>query len=206
MAPGELQVVNRELTKELKEQRKEGKITSFDLFRGDSAQVIVLKPSEALLAAFRIKTRLNRMVPNGKKNRRGRRVVRDLRIAVGVGSVSADSLNEMTNDEPFVLSGRELDEITETGLSIGVRTPDEEVNKELSTVLFLYEGVMRHWTLPAAEVIYHKLLGKTEREIAGELGISQSAVNQHSQAAYWNGLSRLLERYREITDGYDDPS
>jgi len=202
----ELKIVNARLEREFENQQEEEVVEYFELFRGDSAQAIVRKPSEALSAAFRIKTGINRIAPKEDKGKRGQLVVRDIRIAVGVGTVTDETRTGMTNEEPFVYSGRELENITGKGLSVGVMTPDERINRELATELFLYEGVMRQWTLSAAEVVYHKLLGKTERVIAEELSISQSAVNQHSRAAYWNGLDRLIERYRELTEEYDDYS
>lgn len=203
MTPAELQAVNERLIKELETQQKEGGVEYFELFRGDSAQAIVHKPSGALRAAFRIKTTINKMAPQEGKGKRGQSAIREIRIGIGVGTVRPESKASMTNDEPFVRSGRMLEVITENGLNVGVKTPDEQINRELSTELYLYEGIMSRWTISAAEVVYHKLLGKTEQVIAEELNISQSAVNQHSRAAYWNGLDMLMERYRELMEGYD---
>jgi len=54
------------------------------------------------------------------------------------------------------------------------------------------------WSTASAEVIYYLLKDFKETEIASELGISQSAVNQRKKAAGWNGIDILLARYKKV--------
>jgi hypothetical protein len=175
-------------------------ITYYELYRGDSAQAIIPNPVDALKIAFSLKTTVNRLLPHPhkKKIRRGQSVSFDIRAAIGLGEVESSALERMTNESPFVRSGKELDRITKQKLTLGVSSGKEEMDRELSTELYLYEWIMQQWSLQAARVVHRKLEGLREREIADEFGISQSAVNQHSHAAHWNGLNRILNRYEEL--------
>src|SRR5690606_2930167 len=122
------------------------------------------------------------------KTTRGNKIEADIRFAIGIGETELTVFNKMTNEIPFVRSGRMLDEILKAGNNSGALTGNPNADKELKTELYLYEGISRKWTLPVAEVVYKKLTGKTEQMIADELEISQSAVNQRSNSAYWSGL------------------
>ena len=46
-------------------------------------------------------------------------------------------------------------------------------------------------------ILYLKLLGKSENEIAKELGISQSSVNQHSTSLGWNAIEKAVTFFHQ---------
>lgn len=199
---GDFDRVIEALNRQLETFRDEGRVAHFELYRGDSAQLIVRKPSIALETAFLLKTCINRLESETKSAKRGQGILFDIRIGIGVGTVSSDHLDKMTNEQPFLRSGKGLDILSDDGLRLGVFTGHPEMDKELATELYLYEWIMEQWSLATARIVFKKLQGLTERAIAEELDISQSAVNQHSQAAHWNGLKRLLQRYEELIKNY----
>jgi len=116
----------------------------------------------------------------------------------------AEPVGMRTNEPPFVLSGQALDKISDSSLTIAVQTEDHFINQEFQTELYLLEYIQQKWTPTSAGIIYKKLYGLTEREIADKLGISQSAVNQHSSQAYWNGLKKMIERYKAIINKMEE--
>lgn len=187
---------------ELSDLKDEELVKKYELYRGDSAQIVIDKPARALEVAFRLKTAINKMMPENITSRRGQSIVFDVRTAIGLGQVESVKFDKMTNEPPFVRSGRGLDLITEQGLSMGVFSDQKYLDEEISTELYLYEWIIEQWSLSAAKVVYKKLRGLKEREIAEEFGISQSAVNQHSQATHWNGLRRILTRYENLIEWY----
>ncbi|MDX1762483.1 MAG: helix-turn-helix domain-containing protein, partial [Christiangramia sp.] len=79
-----------------------------------------------------------------------------------------------------------------------IKTPITEVNKEFDTSFFLFDTISDKWSTASAEVIYYLLKGFKETEIADELGISQSAVNQRKKAAGWDAIEALLDRYQSV--------
>ena len=192
------------LQEELRELKQAGMLEGFELYRGDSAQAVVARPSQALKAAFRIKTAINRLDRDKQPSGRGQAVLYNIRIAVGVGEAEERANAVMTNDEPFVLSGKGLNEISGKKMSLGVFTSREVINREMAVELYLFDWIMQQWSLSSAGVIYEKLQDKTERQIAGEMNISQPAVNQRSSAACWNGLALLLRRYETLIGEYYD--
>lgn len=193
----ELKKVMERLGAEVNELKRQKRISYFEMFRGDSMQLIIPAPEEALEIAFTLKAAVNSIHSSGA-GKRGHKMFSDIRIAIGLGRSKQSEFNKMTNETPFVRSGRKLDEIHRENLGMGISTGNPRSDSELYTELYIYEGIHKRWTRLVAEVVYHKLKGKTEQVIAAELTISQSAVNQRSQSAYWNGLAVLLKRYREL--------
>ena len=48
------------------------------------------------------------------------------------------------------------------------------------------------------EIIYYKLLSKSEQEIADILGIKQSGVNQHSTSVKWYCIEEALNYFEQL--------
>ncbi|MUP45778.1 hypothetical protein E0K83_08470 [Gramella sp. BOM4] len=173
--------------------------SEFEIYRGDSFQGIIYDPSDALRLALRIKTAVNSLhLENDKINRAFKRQV-DLRMAIGIGSYDfkRESILE-SNGQAFQFSGRTLDEMKSDGRKIRLKTPDNNINDEFETSLLLLDTLSEKWSTASAEVIYYLLNEFKETEIAAELGISQSAVNQRKKAAGWEAIDVLLKRYKTV--------
>ncbi|TBW29113.1 hypothetical protein [Gramella sp. KN1008] len=186
-----------------KEFRKLEKLTEptseFRIYRGDSFQGIVYEPEKALLFALRIKTAINRLHLNDLESNRAFKREADLRMAIGIGTYDfkRDSILE-SNGQAFQFSGRSLDEIKKDNRKLKLKTPQEDVNNEFDASFFLFDTLSDKWSTASAEVIYYLLQGFKETEIATELGISQSAVNQRKKAAGWDAIEALLLRYKTV--------
>jgi DNA-binding NarL/FixJ family response regulator len=77
-----------------------------------------------------------------------------------------------------------------------LKTADENLNDEFNVHFSFLDSVTSKWSKESAEVAYYLLRGYKEREIADELGIYQSAVNQRKKAANWDSIALLLKRYQ----------
>ncbi|MCP9200344.1 SatD family protein [Gramella sp. GC03-9] len=173
--------------------------SEFEIYRGDSFQGIIYEPSKALLFALRIKTAINSLhLENEKMNRSFKRQA-DLRIAIGIGTYDfkRPSIPE-SNGQAFQFSGRTLDEMKSDNRKIGLKTPNSNINEEFNASLLLLDTLSEKWSTASAEVIYYLLKEFKETEIAAELGISQSAVNQRKKAAGWEAIDVLLTRYNTV--------
>lgn len=173
--------------------------SEFKIYRGDSFQGIVHTPAAALSFAIQIKTAINRLHLNENESNRAFKRQADLRQAIGIGTYDfkRESILE-SNGQAFQFSGRTLDEMKPEGRKLRLKTPVENINEEFDTSLFLFDMISDKWSTASAEVIYYLLKGFKETEIAAELGISQSAVNQRKKAAGWDAIEVLLRRYKNV--------
>ena len=197
MNADELDFIIHILKMEAQELQDLGVISNMVFYRGDSFQVMVKQPEEALRAALILKTAVNRASLNNKGSKRSK-ILYDAAISIGLGEVSNENTVSEQNAPPHILSGRGLDYLKEKKMTIGLFTGDEENDMTYRTLFELYHWIIQQWSVSSAELVYHKLKFKTEQEIAPLLGISQSAVNQRSQYACWNGLVELLNHYQHI--------
>ncbi|WP_417887915.1 SatD family protein [Zunongwangia sp.] len=167
--------------------------TSFDIFRGDSIQAIIKKPSKALWVALVLKSTLNAIVNDTEKNAKT-----DLKLAIGIGNyqLEREEIRE-SNGEAFHFSGRTLDEMKNTGRKLMLATPNSEVNEEFNISLAMFDYIAERWSVASAEVVYYLLHGYKEIEISKKLNISQSAVNQRKKTAGWEVIDLLLTRFEK---------
>lgn len=171
----------------------------FNIYRGDSFQGIIKDPANALLISLQIKAAVNRI--HLKKTRKSRTYskIADFKIAIGIGSMDLErkAIAE-SNGQAFQFSGRSLDEMKNENRKTRLKTPEVEVDDEFNTSFYLMDTITDKWSTAAAEVVYYLLKGLKEREIAEELKITQSAVNQRKKASGWEAITTLLSRYQHV--------
>ena len=173
--------------------------TGFKIFRGDSFQGVIHDPSRSLLAALQFKTAINKLHIKESDTNKAYRKEADLRMAIGVGTYDFKRASILeSNGEAFQFSGRTLDEMKKENRKLKLKTPIENINEEFNTSLFLFDTLADKWSTASAEVVYFLLKGYKETEVAGELDISQSAVNQRKKAAGWDAIESLLDRYQKV--------
>lgn len=180
-----------------REYKKNG--VRFNIYRGDSFQGIIKDPANALLISLQIKAAVNRI--HLKKTRKSRTYskIADFKIAIGIGSIDLErkAIAE-SNGQAFQFSGRSLDEMKNENRKTRLKTPEVEVDDEFNTSFYLMDTITDKWSTAAAEVVYYLLKGLKEREIAEELKITQSAVNQRKKASGWEAITTLLSRYQHV--------
>lgn len=192
----EYKVVMKKLDEELIRLQDSDEISHYEIYRGDAFQAYIKDVEDGLSILFKVRTSINSLKPD--EERRGQQPVYNIKLGLGVGLVDDEPQNLRTNEPPFVYSGQALEKITVENPTIAVKTEDEFINQELQTEFFLLEYILQRWTPTATDIIHKKLYGFTEREIAGKLEISQSAVNQHGRHACWHGIKQLIKRYKII--------
>ncbi len=171
----------------------------FRIFRGDSFQGVIYEPSEALLVSMQFKTAINRLHLKESDTNKAFKREADLRLSIGIGTYNfrRESILE-SNGEAFQFSGRTLDEMKKEQRKLKIRTPIANINEEFNTSFYLFETLSEKWSTASAEVIYYLLKCYKETEVANELDISQSAVNQRKKAAGWDAIEALLDRYQKV--------
>ena len=179
--------------------QQEGVVETYEFYRGDSFQLVVAHDEDALQIAMRLKSYLNGVqLQEMERVRKRVKPAVDIRAAIGYGAYQAATSLVKNQSEAFRYSGRCLDFIEEEGLSIGFSDGQSPVEQELKVSLLLWHTIIANWTLAQAQVFEKKIQGMPEREIAHQLNISQSAVNQSAKKAGWQAYEVLNQRFQHL--------
>ena len=169
----------------------------FDIFRGDSFQGIVEIPQAlyvALIIRLHLRLRSARVSPKTQSL--------DARIAIGIGEIDTSLGVRVSEHDGSALrrSGPLLDEMKQNEVRLRFRTPWDEATRELNTECALLDALISKWSTEQDEAVLYHVLGKTQEEIAGKIGISQSAIAQRLKRAGATAVDLLLRRYEILVE------
>lgn len=160
----------------------------FGFYRGDSFQVYLKDPGNALIVVLRLRAAARTIG-----------VICDIRASIGIGKVKPNFRKLSTaTGEAFTLSGRAFDEISKTGDRLIIRSSDQSVNLSLKIMGYFIDYIFKALTPKQAEVLLVLLAGNTQLEAARKLRKSQSTINKHAQSAGWNELVKLSAEFRGL--------
>lgn len=173
--------------------RGESMLTS----RGDSFQIMIQDEEKAFLKAIYLKSFFRKKEIVLKNQQISRNL--DLRISLAVGNAETipDDIGK-TLEEPFVLSGRALDQMKKKKQTFIITTSNAEYNKELELNCLFLENIFDGWTIAQAEVIYYLVQGFKQTEIAAKLNLTQPSVSNRIQLAHWGLIEKMNLRYIDI--------
>lgn len=175
------------------EKNKDEFIIFSNIYRGDSFQGIVSRPSVSLTVALYIRSELLKILIGKERT--------DARISIGLGTV--DFLNkervEESDGEAFRFSGEALDRI-KTYRRMSISSPWEEMNKQFSLLSSFLDALIQRWSVEQAEAISLWLQRKTQQSISKALGISQPAVQQRLQTAGHFAVREGLDYFQGLMD------
>jgi hypothetical protein len=184
------------------DELEQNKTIRGEIFRGDSLQCLVHKPSQTLKIALLIKTYVKGIDSINKKQKNEldkliNKPIFDIRLAIGIGEINSEKEKlSISQGEAFNLSGRLLDDM-KNKQTIAIKTNDK-YKEELDTSFKLLDFIVSNATQNQCEVIYYKLKGLTEVEISEKIGINQSAINQRSNSSGWSSINSLIQRFESI--------
>lgn len=155
-----------------------------ELFQGDSFQGYTAKaPSKALRAALYIIYQC--------KSRQY-----SIRISVGVGNISFNTGQSRSSDgTAFQQSGRQLEAMKKKDQQLFVSTDDEQLQQEWAVHAQTLNYLLKRCTAAQASALCAMLQGQTQQQAAETLQIKQPAVQQRLQAAGWDVLQNILQRF-----------
>lgn len=158
-----------------------------EIFRGDSFQLLFDDMAEALKRSIQIRCWL-KSYQDGPGN-----APLDARLSIGIGDIAYFGKSVLDADgEAFHLSGRAFDEMKATQNFLQLSTNDQQLNKQLNIILNLANIIISQWTKNQAEVIFLLLEGRTQQEMADELKIAQSAVNNRIKLSRWKEIDKTM--------------
>ena len=162
--------------------------SQWEIYRGDSFQLELENPVESLKAAIYIKASIK--IIKGL----------DVRIAIGIGdkTFSGKSVVE-SNGEAFLFSGETLEGLKKEKVNLKIKTPNEQINKELNLYFKLALTIMDNWSTNSAEIVklYMEQPQALQEELGKQLGINQNAVSSRQKRAHLDLIMQLEQLYRK---------
>ncbi len=181
--------INERLIREVK--------TPVEMYRGDSFQMVIKKPDQALLISLIIRAKLRGITTSQKKEGVN---YWDARISIGIGGIDYEAEKIVESDgEAFQLSGRGLDDMRKKQ-RLSIYTIWPEVNDEMEVACALSDVIVNRWTVSQAKVIYPYLLeNKTQQELAEEFEITQGAISQRlTEAGNMDAMKLFIKRFEKL--------
>lgn len=169
-----------------------------DRYRGDSFQVAIPNPADAMTAAVLLRAALIQQSPS-------RQSMWDARIAVGLGpsEIPAAGRFAEADGEAFILSGRRLDSLSESEDRLAIVSNSAQLNGQLVLLTRFADDILSHWSRFSAEVVYLSLLHEeTQQALARRLARSQPTINRRLIAARWPLIRDYLQHVStQVTEG-----
>lgn len=167
----------------------------YEIYRGDSFQVVLGRPRDAATAAILVRAHLRGIsAPKGPRW--------DARLAIGVGEAgqTRDSLGESFG-QAFELSGLGLDRLGDSKGRLVITTPSESANRQLDLVTRFADDIISHWTTYSAEIAYYRLLlDESQSELGKLLGKSQPTIHARLVTARMKLIEDYIERVGEVLE------
>ncbi|QNL48894.1 winged helix-turn-helix transcriptional regulator [Olivibacter sp. SDN3] len=165
---------------------------NWEIFRGDSFQVELNVPQEALKDSIYIKA----CVKTVKEL--------DVRIAIGIGNknYTGDKVSESYGDA-YIFSGEKLESLKRDRQNLAIKTTDENLNEELNILFRLALTIMDNWTPNSAMLIKTLFENQnlSQKELGDILGISQSSVSERYNRAHISEIEALQRLFIKKING-----
>jgi hypothetical protein len=177
----------------------------FEIYRGDSFQLLLHEPQLALKVTLILKSRLRSLFASPASVKGSSEVKSDARIAIGIGTVRMQTNKIIESQgEAFELSGFELDRMSKESMNLSIKTPWEDVNEELKVNCLFADSTVNNWSDKTAESVFRYLLyGETQEEQAKYFKISQPAI---SKRLFIQGnmkvVDAFLKRFENILENH----
>ncbi|MDR0955048.1 MAG: hypothetical protein LBM20_06695 [Rikenellaceae bacterium] len=189
------------------------------LVAGDLIECLLLYPNDALQMTLSLKAGiksfpLDNTVKQGSTTKKYRKLFETygIRAAIGIGEMDMKLSDKgIWNGEAIYLSGRRITEqktsnkervTIKNSLFFDSFSLDQKLI--FQPMLSLLDTLFTKMTRKQSEIIYHRLIGRSEQEIADNLKISQSSVNQHLKKAGWGAIKESLDLFSYF-DFQDSP-
>ncbi|MCH6234281.1 SatD family protein [Cognataquiflexum rubidum] len=170
---------------------------TWEIFRGDSFQVEVADPLDALHKSILIKATLKSIKsPDQKK----RNAPIDVRMSIGIGEKEQDSDSIGTRmGSAYLNSGEAFELLRSKNQNLMVKSPWLDFDKEMNLMLKLALIVMDNWSGNSGEIMKIALEKPhlKQAEIGEILGIEQNSVSARFQRAYYSEMLELNDLYKE---------
>jgi len=166
----------------------------FEVYRGDSFQVFIDKPKEALSVALACRGLAIQYNETPEMDF-------DIRVSIGVGDVilPVDDLGT-ARGEAFLLSGRLFDPLKLNGRRLVIGCGDPKADIAFEVMSDYVDSILRKMSAKQAEVIVELVNGSRQQQLAATLNKSKSTISQLAADGRWPELERLLHQYSALIE------
>lgn len=159
----------------------------WELVWGDSFQLEIDKPEDALHKAFEIKALIKEIGTI------------DVRMSIGIGEKTFEGARISESNGPaFVYAGEKFDKLKKEKINMAVQSSWQDFDREINLYLRLAGTFMDHWSVSSAElmeIVLHRPEA-TQEEIGRHLGIKQNTVSDRWGRANVNEIQEIDKAYR----------
>ena len=177
------------------------------IIKGDYLEMVVENPHEALAVAIIIKCYIKSIFIDSKIETSRSKYFKNygIRLALGYGELSRyDKVSEVIDGEAIYYSGRKISEERPTynkeriviKNTLFFNSGDEKLNDNINCILGLLDVLLNNATAKQCEILYLRLLGNSEKEIATKLNIKQPTVNKQLSSVGWNAIERATSYFK----------
>ena len=175
------------------------------LIKGDYIECVLDNPTLALRVALIIKSYIKSLSLITEKNpdkRKKEFKEYGIRIAIGIGELSIfDREKGIIDGEAIYLSGRAVNEMTTFDKKIKqtlvFKSNNDSLNANFTAIFNLLDVIFTKYKRAQSEVVFYKLLNKTEKEITEIIQRGQSTINQHSTATGWYAVESAVKYFEK---------
>ncbi|GAO44599.1 hypothetical protein [Flavihumibacter petaseus] len=165
----------------------------YEFYRGDSFQVLVPDPAEALTIGLQCRSLAIAFSPKDDEKHT------DIRLSIGIGkSPLPVSKLGAASGEAFLLSGRAFDALEKSDKRLSITVSNPLASTALAVVADYADAVFAQLTVNQARLYQLMFTGATQLEAAATLKKSKSTVHQYVVSGKWYETERILYHYREI--------
>lgn len=183
------------------------------IIKGDYLEMVVENPEDALAITLAIKSFVKSVSLNEnlKDTHYLSHKENGIRIAMGFGELSRfDKENGIIDGQAIYFSGRKISEerTTYNRERIVIKntlyfvSDDEKLNENVNAILGLIDFIINNATSRQCEILFNKLIGLSEDEIAKKLNVKQPAINKHSTSVGWNAIDKAVKYYSSLIKNY----
>jgi hypothetical protein len=166
---------------------------AYEFYRGDSFQVYIKKPVEALRLALACRGLAIGITEESEKE------ISDIRISIGIGEVILPIGNlGVAKGEAFLLSGRQFDQLQQTEQRLAISCSEPIANIGFQVMADYLDSIYSRMTAKQANLIVELLRGVTQQQFAVTNNKSKSTVSQLANAGRWPEIERLLKQYEML--------
>lgn len=180
------------------------------LIKGDYLECYIPDPVHALRIALLIKSHIKAYaleLKESKDKRLSAFKTHGIRLAIGIGQINRfDREKGIIDGEAIYFSGRMISDISTTSdkerivikSTLFIKTNDEKLTNKVEPILALLDLLISKATAKQSNVLYLKLLGYSEDEIAKRMEVSQSTINEHSTSLGWNAIEKAVLFFEKL--------
>lgn len=183
------------------------------IIKGDYIEVVVENPEDALVITLLIKSYIKSSLEDkdNSNNRYQKFKNYGIRIAMGFGTLARyDKEKGIIDGEAIYFSGRKISEESTTynkkriviKNTLFFVSAEEQLNPVMDTILSLLDVLLSNATAKQNQILFWRLLGKSEKEIATLLTIKQPTVNRQLTSIGWNAIDKSVKYFKTSIQNY----